>query len=107
MTLDRGTQGLGMHLEDNGEPSPLNRAIVTGMAAGKPAKESGKIEAQDVLVGIDGRDVRGAPFVDVLELLKGTGRSAAVDLVFLRRKATGAGEPGTRTGARATARRRR
>ena len=56
MTLDRGTQGLGMHLEDNGEPSPLNRAIVTGMAAGKPAKESGKIEAQDVLVGIDGRD---------------------------------------------------
>ena len=48
------------------------------------------IEAQDVLVSIDGRDVRGEPFVDVLELLKGTGGSAAVDLVFLRRKAAGA-----------------
>lgn len=84
VTLERGTRGLGISLEDNGEP-PLNRVIVTDLIDGKPAKLSGKIEVQDVLIGVDGHGVRGISFDDVLKFLKGTG-SPNIDLVFLRKK---------------------
>lgn len=84
VTLDRGTRGLGISLEDSGAP-PLNRVIVTGLIEGKPAALSGEIKEQDTLIGVDGHGVRGIPFDDVLKFLKGTG-SPTIDLSFLRKK---------------------
>jgi hypothetical protein len=84
VTLDRGTRGLGISLEDSGAP-PLNRVIVTGLIEGKPAHSSGEIRDQDTLIGVDGHGVRGIPFDDVLKFLKGTG-SPTITLSFLRKK---------------------
>jgi hypothetical protein len=84
VAMARGGCGLGLSLEDYGDP-PLNRVKVTAVVRGKPAHQTGQITEQDILIEIDGHDVRGIPFDTVLKLLRGVGRPN-IEMAFLRSK---------------------
>ena len=87
VTLERGNRGLGITMEQTGHGSGFytQRVIVKSVVAGKPAALCGQIQAQDILVGVDGHDVRGIPFDNVLTFIRGTG-SPTIDFALLRKK---------------------
>jgi hypothetical protein len=84
VAMVRGTRGLGLSLEDFGDP-PLNRVVVSAIVEGKPAHQTGQIAEQDILIEIDGHGVRGLPFDTVLKYLKGVGKPN-IEMAFLRKK---------------------
>jgi C-terminal processing protease CtpA/Prc len=68
VTLNRGTCGLGISLEDF-DTQPNNRVLVTVIHPGKPVAICGLVAVGDLLVGVNGRDVRGMAFDNMLQLL--------------------------------------
>jgi hypothetical protein len=67
VTLVRGVD-FGLALESIGEP-PVSRVMVCGLEEGSPAALSRAVEVRDILISIDGEDIRDFPFGIVLEKL--------------------------------------
>jgi C-terminal processing protease CtpA/Prc len=93
VNLNRGTCGLGMSLEDQrGDwPTihrcpPTSRVGVSAIIPGKPVAICGLVAVGDVLVGVNGRDVRGIAFDNTLELLKADTGSLHIQFKFLRKE---------------------
>lgn len=69
--------GVGMTVRQDGP-----RLVVTGLYPGAPAQRAG-VRPGDVIVGVDGRDVRGRPLGDVVSRIRGP-ENTAVTVAFLR-----------------------
>lgn len=70
LSLEKQFEGVGVVLSEG-----VDGVLVADLIDGGPAKMSGQIQVNDLLVEIDGRTLSQAPFEEVLELLKKKDRS--------------------------------
>jgi carboxyl-terminal processing protease len=65
MTLEKQFEGVGVVLSES-----IDGVLISDLIKGSPAEQSGKIQVNDLLVEVDGVPTAGAPFEQVLEMLK-------------------------------------
>ncbi|MGM0439486.1 MAG: S41 family peptidase [Chlamydiota bacterium] len=76
--LEKDLQGIGVVLRED-----LEGIVVVKVIKGGTAQESGKIQAGDIIVKIDGKDIRQVPLSEVLEMLRGK-LGTEVDLTVVK-----------------------
>ena len=81
MTLEKQFEGVGVVLSEG-----IDGVMIAELIKGSPAEQSGRIQINDLLVEIDGIPTSGAPFEEVLEMLKKKDRSEII-LGFKRAEA--------------------
>jgi carboxyl-terminal processing protease len=69
LSLEKQFQGIGIVLSEG-----IDGVMIADLLKGSPAALSGKIQLNDLLVEIDGKDVASAPFEEVLGCLKKNGK---------------------------------
>lgn len=69
--------GIGVQLEDR-----KGKAVIVSPIEGSPAERAG-IETNDVIVGVDGKDVKGASISDIVDRVKGP-KGTEVEIKILR-----------------------
>eukprot|EP00960_Hanusia_phi_P065116 765995-Hanusia_phi.AAC.6 len=79
MSTQEQIVGIGVVLE----PSPAGNLQVTKLVPGGPAQMQGGMAVGDVLIAVDGSDVRGMPLDKVAPLIRGT-VGTRVSLTILR-----------------------
>jgi carboxyl-terminal processing protease len=65
MSLEKQFEGVGVVLSEG-----IDGVMIADLIKGSPAEQSGQIQVNDLLVEIDGVPTAGAPFEQVLEMLK-------------------------------------
>jgi carboxyl-terminal processing protease len=65
MTLEKQFEGVGVVLSEG-----IDGVMIAELIKGGPAEQSGQIQINDLLVEVDGMSTDGAPFEQVLEMLK-------------------------------------
>ena len=65
LSLEKQFEGVGIVLSEG-----IDGIVIGELIQGSPAEQSGKIQTQDLLVEIDGKDVRSLSLEEVLDLLK-------------------------------------
>ena len=70
VTLGHSGRGVGLRLRET-LTAPVNRPTVIALVPGKPAQACGKIAPGDVLISVDGVDMRGIAFERVMASLRG------------------------------------
>ncbi len=78
MQLEKGFRGIGVVLQES-----LDGIVIRRLVKGGPAEMSGRVEANDRIVSVDGVDIREMPFDRVLELIRGE-EGSAVRLGIMR-----------------------
>ncbi|MBX7066330.1 MAG: PDZ domain-containing protein [Parachlamydiales bacterium] len=78
MTLEKQFEGVGVVLSEG-----IDGVMIAELIKGSPAEQSGQIKVNDVLIEIDGVPTAGAPFEQVLEMLKKKDKSEII-LGFMR-----------------------
>jgi carboxyl-terminal processing protease len=81
MTLEKQFEGVGVVLSEG-----IDGVMISDLIKGSPAEQSGKIQVNDLLVEVDGVPTAGAPFEQVLEMLKKKDRNEII-LGFKREEA--------------------
>ncbi len=81
MTLEKQFEGVGVVLSES-----IDGVMISDLIKGSPAEQSGKIQVNDLLVEVDGVPTAGAPFEQVLEMLKKKDRNEII-LGFKREEA--------------------
>ncbi len=81
MTLEKQFEGVGVVLSES-----IDGVMISELIKGSPAEQSGQIMINDLLVEIDGVPTTGAPFEQVLEMLKKKDRNEII-LGFKRAEA--------------------
>lgn len=81
MTLEKQFEGVGVVLSES-----IDGVLISDLIKGSPAEQSGKIQVNDLLVEVDGVPTAGAPFEQVLEMLKKKDRNEII-LGFKREEA--------------------
>jgi carboxyl-terminal processing protease len=81
MTLEKQFEGVGVVLSES-----IDGVMISELIKGSPAEQSGQIKVNDLLVEIDGVPTIGAPFEQVLEMLKKKDRNEII-LGFKRAEA--------------------
>lgn len=81
MTLEKQFEGVGVVLSES-----IDGVMIAELIKGSPAEQSGQIKINDLLVEIDGVPTIGAPFEQVLEMLKKKDRTEII-LGFKRAEA--------------------
>ncbi len=71
LSLEKQFEGVGVVLFEG-----VDGVMISDLVKGSPAEESGKIQVNDLLVEIDGKEVDELSFEEVLELLKKAGKRA-------------------------------
>lgn len=77
-SLEKQFEGVGVILSEG-----VDGVMIAEVVKGSPAAESGRIQVNDLLVEIDGENVRYAPFEEVIEKLKNKDKGE-INLGFLR-----------------------
>lgn len=65
MTLEKQFEGVGVVLSEG-----IDGVMIAELIKGSPAEQSGQIQVNDLLVEVDGVPTDGAPFEQVLEMMK-------------------------------------
>lgn len=65
MTLEKKFEGVGVVLSEG-----IDGVMIAELIKGGPAEQSGQIQINDLLIEVDGVSTAGAPFEQVLEMLK-------------------------------------
>ncbi len=81
LSLEKQFEGVGVVLSEG-----IDGILIADVIKNSPAEQSGKIAVNDLLLSIDGQDVRSMPFEDVLTILKK--KESDVVLGFQRANAT-------------------
>lgn len=82
MTLEKQFEGVGVVLSEG-----IDGVMISDLIKGSPAEQSGQIQVNDLLVEVDGVPTTGAPFEQVLEMLKKKDKNEII-LGFKRAEAT-------------------
>lgn len=78
MTLEKQFEGVGVVLSEG-----IDGVMIAELIKGSPAEQSGQIQVNDLLVEVDGVSTAGAPFEQVLEMLKKRDKNEII-LGFMR-----------------------
>lgn len=84
-SLEKKFEGVGVVLKET-----VDGVVIADLVSGGPAEKSQKVEPGDLLVSVDQKSVVGAPYEDVLEMLKGA--EGAKVVLGLKRLNEGGGE---------------
>jgi carboxyl-terminal processing protease len=81
LSLEKQFEGVGVVLAEG-----VDGVMISDVLKGSPAEQSGKIGVNDLLLSIDGQDIRALSFEEVLDLLKKKG--SEIILGFKRNETT-------------------
>jgi carboxyl-terminal processing protease len=70
-SLEKQFEGIGVILKEG-----VEGVVISGFIQGGPAERCGKLVAGDLLINIDGKNVIGNSYEEILEKMKGSGSSA-------------------------------
>ncbi len=73
MTLEKQFEGVGVVLSES-----IDGVMIAELIKGSPAEQSGQIQVNDLLIEVDGIPTAGAPFEQVLEMLKKRDKSEII-----------------------------
>lgn len=73
MTLEKQFEGVGVVLSEG-----VDGVMIAELIKGSPAEQSGQIKVNDLLIEVDGVSTAGAPFEQVLEMLKKRDRNEII-----------------------------